>query len=59
LHPTYVPYGEDWTQKFDCQLLGRVRDWLIRNVRVIGAAIMVLLAAVLLRNGISGLTRTS
>jgi F0F1-type ATP synthase membrane subunit c/vacuolar-type H+-ATPase subunit K len=41
------------------RLLQHVRDWLVRNARLIGAAIMVLLAAVLLRNGISGLTHMS
>ena len=44
--------SRDWA----IRLLGRVRDWLVRDARLIGAAIMVLLAAVLLRNGISGLT---
>jgi hypothetical protein len=33
-----------------------VRNWLERNARTIAAAIVVLLAASLLRNGISGLT---
>jgi hypothetical protein len=47
--------SRDWTER----LLERVRDWLVRNARLIAAAIMVLLAAVLLRNGISGLTHTS
>jgi len=41
------------------RLLQHVRDWLLRDARVVGAAIMVLLAAVLLRNGISGLTHLS
>ena len=41
------------------RLLLRVRDWLLRNARLIAAAIMVLLAAVLLRDGISGLTHMS
>ena len=45
----------DWATRF----LRRVRDWLVRNARLIGAVIMVLLAAVLLRNGISGLTHMS
>ena len=44
--------SRDWAER----LLGRVRDWLVRHARLIGAVIMVLLAAVLLRNGISGLT---
>ena len=47
--------SRDWATR----LLGRVRDWLIRNAKLIGAVIMVLLAAVLLRNGISGLTHMS
>lgn len=38
------------------RLLQRSRDWLIRNVRIIAAVIVALLAAALLRNGISGLT---
>jgi hypothetical protein len=42
------------------RFLQRVRDWLLlRNARLIAAAIMVLLAAALLRNGISGLTHMS
>jgi hypothetical protein len=41
------------------RLLQRVRDWLVRNARLIAAAIMVLLAITLLRNGISGLTHMS
>jgi hypothetical protein len=41
------------------RLLLRVRDWLLRNARLIAAAIMVLLAVVLLRDGISGLTHMS
>ena len=41
------------------RLLLRVRDWLLRDARLIAAAIMVLLAAVLLRDGISGLTHMS
>ena len=47
--------SRDWTER----LLGRVRDWLVRDARLIAAAIMVLLAAVLLRNGISALTHMS
>ena len=39
------------------RLLQRVRDWLLRNARLIAAAIMVLLAAAFLRDGISGLTQ--
>jgi hypothetical protein len=41
------------------RLLLRVRDWLLHNARLIAAAIMVLLAAVLLRDGISGQTHMS
>jgi hypothetical protein len=41
------------------RFLLRVRDWLLRNARLIAAAIMVLLAAALLRDGISGLTHMS
>src|ERR1700722_11450168 len=47
--------SRDWAER----LLGRVRAWLVRDARLIAAVIMVLLAAVLLRNGISGLTHTS
>jgi hypothetical protein len=47
--------SRDWTER----LLGRVRDWLVRDARLIAAAIKVLLAAVLLRDGISGLTHMS
>jgi hypothetical protein len=36
--------------------LDRVRGWLERNARILAAAIIVLLAAALLRNGIVGLT---
>ena len=43
--------SRDWAMR----LLGRVRDWLVRDARMIAAAIMMLLAVVLLRNGISGL----
>jgi len=38
------------------RLLMRARAWLERNVRTIAAVILLLLAAVLLRNGIAGLT---
>jgi hypothetical protein len=38
------------------RVLGRVRVWLDAHVRVIAAAILLLLAAALLRNGITGLT---
>ena len=41
------------------RFLRRVRDWLVRNTRLIAAAIIILLAAVLLRDGISGLTHIS
>src|SRR5450755_861168 len=41
------------------RLLRRVRDWLLRDARLIAAAIMVLLAVALLRDGISGLTHMS
>ena len=36
--------------------LTRAREWLERNARTIAAVILVLLAAVLMRNGIAGLT---
>ncbi len=36
--------------------LTRAREWLERNARTIAAVILLLLAAVLLRNGIAGLT---
>jgi hypothetical protein len=38
------------------RLLTRAREWLERNARTIAAAILILLAAVLVRNGIAGLT---
>jgi len=38
------------------RLLMRAREWLERNARTIAAAILLLLAAVLMRNGIAGLT---
>jgi hypothetical protein len=38
------------------RLLTRAREWLERNARTIAATILLLLAAVLLRNGIAGLT---
>ena len=37
-------------------MLARARDFLEKHVMTIGAVIVVLLAAALLRNGISGLT---
>jgi uncharacterized protein involved in cysteine biosynthesis len=43
--------ARDWTER----VLNRVRDWLLLHVRTIAAVIVVLLAAALLRNGISGL----
>jgi uncharacterized membrane protein len=42
----------DWTKR----QLGRARSWLERDARTIGAAIVVLLAFSLLRNGVAGLT---
>lgn len=36
-------------------ILQRVRDWLLRNTRVVAAVIMILLAVALLHDGISGL----
>jgi hypothetical protein len=38
------------------RVLTRVREWLEHNARTIGAVILLLLAAVLMRNGIAGLT---
>jgi hypothetical protein len=38
------------------RLLMRARGWLERNARTIAAAILLLLAAILMRNGIAGLT---
>jgi threonine/homoserine/homoserine lactone efflux protein len=38
------------------RVLIRAREWLERNARTIAAVILVLLAAVLIRNGIAGLT---
>jgi hypothetical protein len=42
----------DWTKR----QLGRARSWLERDARTIAAAIVVLLAFSLLRNGVAGLT---
>jgi hypothetical protein len=42
-----------WTTR----ILGAAREWLVRNVRTIAAVILIALAAVLLRNGIAGLTK--
>ena len=39
-----------WTQR----TLQGVRDWLLRNARTVAAVIVVLLAATLLYNGITG-----
>jgi hypothetical protein len=41
-----------WTKR----ALGKVRAWLERNARNVAAALVVLLALSLLRNGIAGLT---
>lgn len=38
------------------RLLARAREWLERNARTIAAVILQLPAAVLMRNGIAGLT---
>jgi hypothetical protein len=37
-------------------VLTRAREWLERNVRTIAAVILLLLAAVLMRNGIAALS---
>jgi hypothetical protein len=39
------------------RVLQRARDWLVRDARFVAAIIVVLLAAVLLRNGIAGLAK--
>jgi len=44
--------ARDWAER----LLQRVRGWLERNARTVAAAIVVLLAFSLIRNGIAGLT---
>ena len=44
--------ARDWAQ----HILGLARDWLERHARVIAAALIILLAASLLRGGIAGLT---
>jgi Sap, sulfolipid-1-addressing protein len=44
--------ARDWTER----LLSIVRDWLEAHVRTIAAVIIIALAAVLMRNGIVGLT---
>ena len=42
----------EWTRR----QLGRARNWLQRDARIIAAAIVVLLALSLIRNGVAGLT---
>jgi Sap, sulfolipid-1-addressing protein len=44
--------ARDWTVR----RLNAARDWLVLHARTVAAVILVVLAAVLLRNGISGLT---
>lgn len=44
--------ARDWTEG----VLGRVRSWLVLHARAIGAALVLALAASLLRGGIAGLT---
>ena len=44
--------ARDWTVR----LLNAARDWLVLHAKTVAAAIVFLLALVLLRNGISGLT---
>jgi Sap, sulfolipid-1-addressing protein len=44
--------ASDWTKR----VLEKARGWLERNARTVAAAIIVLLALALLRNGIAGLT---
>jgi hypothetical protein len=44
--------ARDWAER----VLGHARDWLMLHARTIGAAIVILLAASLLRGGIAGLT---
>ena len=43
--------SERWT----LGVLGRTRDWLMRNARLVAAVLLLVLAASLLRNGIAGL----
>jgi len=43
--------ARDWAMR----VLERARDWLLRHAQTVAAVIVVLLALVLLRNGISGL----
>jgi Sap, sulfolipid-1-addressing protein len=45
-------FAREWTER----LLARVRGWLELHIRTVAAAIVVLVAASLLRNGIAGLT---
>jgi len=44
--------AREWAER----LLGRVRDFLMKHAMQVAGAIVILLAAALLRNGISGLT---
>ena len=44
--------ARDWTVR----VLNHARDWLMLHARTVAAVLVVLLAAVLLRNGIAGLT---
>jgi hypothetical protein len=44
--------AREWAER----VLGHARDWLMLHARTIGAAIVILLAASLLRGGIAGLT---
>jgi len=44
--------ARDWTVR----ILNLARDWLLLHARTVAAVLVVLLAAVLLRNGIAGLT---
>jgi hypothetical protein len=43
--------ARDWAER----VLALARDWLVRHARTIGAAIVIALAAALLRSGITGL----
>jgi hypothetical protein len=43
--------AKEWTLR----KLDAARDWLARNARIIAAVIILLLAAVMFRNGIDGL----
>jgi hypothetical protein len=44
--------ARDWALR----VLGAVRGWLERRAALIGAVLVLVLAAVLIRNGIAGLT---